>query len=191
MSYSIFIKCVKYLFLSISLVILVLVIINNNSYDIEGISTDNSFETNEFQSVNQVLLKPTFMGIDKKSQPFRVTASKATRYKNSPDIFNLEKPIGEINSGQEKYFISGEIGVFDKRIQKLKVEGNVEFSDGENLVFRTSEVYFDFKDELLLGDKKVKGVKNNSRIVSEGLKIFNRENKIIFTGRTKLTLKND
>jgi len=164
---------------------------NNNSYDIKEMSTNEAFEESEFQSVNQVLLKPTFMGIDKKRQPFIVSARKATRYRNSPDIFNLEEPIGEIVSGKEKYFLSGKVGVFDKRIQQLKVEGDVEFNDGDSLVFNTSEVYFDFKKELLFGKKKVEGKKNNSLIISEGLKIFNRENKIIFTGKTKLTLKND
>ncbi|MEE2694846.1 MAG: LPS export ABC transporter periplasmic protein LptC [Pseudomonadota bacterium] len=191
MNYSIFIRSIKYIFLSIALVILLLVIMNNNSYSIKEMSTDEAFEESEFQSVNQVLLKPTFMGIDKKKQPFIVTASKATRYKSSPDIFNLEEPVGEIISGKEKYFISGKVGVFDKRIQQLKVEGNVEFNDGDSLVFNTSEVYFDFKKELLFGKKKVEGKKKNSLIISEGLKIFNRENKIIFTGKTKLTLKND
>ena len=191
MNYSIFIKSIKYIFLSISLVILLLVIMNNNSYDIKEMSTNEAFEESEFQSVNQVLLKPTFMGIDKKRQPFIVSARKATRYRNSPDIFNLEEPIGEIVSGKEKYFLSGKVGVFDKRIQQLKVEGDVEFNDGDSLVFNTSEVYFDFKKELLFGKKKVEGKKNNSLIISEGLKIFNRENKIIFTGKTKLTLKND
>ena len=45
-----------------------------------------------------------FVGVDKKSQPFKVMAKKATRYKKSPDIFNLENPTGEISSGEEKIF---------------------------------------------------------------------------------------
>mgnify|MGYP007000375331 len=33
--------------------------------------------------------------------------------------------------------------------------------------------------------------RNNSKIDSQGIKILNKENKIIFTGKTKLLLKNE
>ena len=54
--------------------------------------------------------------------------------------------------------------------------------------FKTTEMDFDFKDEVLFGNKKVQGEKNNSIIVSEGFKIFNKGEKIFFTGKSKLTL---
>jgi len=60
-----------------------------------------------------------------------------------------------------------------------------------DLNFSTTEVFFDFKDQVLFGDKTVRGIKNNSTIVSQGIKIFNKENKIIFTGKTKLLLANE
>ena len=50
---------------------------------------------------------------------------------------------------------------------------------------------FDFKKEVLAGDKKVEGKKKNSLIVSEGIRIFNKGNKIIFTGKARLILAND
>ena len=52
--------------------------------------------------------------------------------------------------------------------------------------FNTSEMDFDFKDEVLFGNKKVEGKKNNSYIVSEGFKIFNQGEKIFLKGKTKL-----
>ena len=59
------------------------------------------------------------------------------------------------------------------------------------MTFTTSEMYFDFKKEVLSGNKKVNGKKNNSVIVSEGFKIFNNGEQIIFTGKTKLKLINE
>ncbi len=191
MNYSIFIKSLKYLLVIISIIIFLLVIYNNNSFKNMKISNEYSFQENEFQTVKQVLHKPTFMGVDKKNQPFKVMAKKATRLKESPDIFNLEKPTGEINSGKEKFYLSGDHGTFYKSIEQLKVNGNVEFNDEDNMIFKTSEMYFDFKKEILSGNKKVNGKKNNSFIVSEGFKILNNGEKIFFTGKTKLILANE
>ena len=191
MSYSVFIKSLKYILLFFSVSILILVVLNNNSVKKEKVFNDFSYNESDFQSVKQVLRKPTFIGIDKKNQPFKVMANKAIRLKQQPNIFNLEKPTGEINSGEEKFFLSGDKGIFNKNIDQLQVKGNVKFNDEKNMTFTTSEMYFDFKKEVLLGNKKVNGKKNNSVIVSEGFKILNNGEQIFFTGKTKLKLINE
>ena len=191
MNYSIFIKSLKYILVVISFIFIILVIYNNSTLKTE-ISTNNTLiEERDFSSVTQVLHGPMFVGVDKKKQPFKVMAKKATRYKKSPDIFNLENPTGEIKSGEEKFFLSGDIGVFNKEIQLLKIKGNVVLNDENDMKFNTSEMDFDFKDEVLFGNKKVEGKKNNSYIVSEGFKIFNQGEKIFFKGKTKLILANE
>ena len=191
MNYSVFIKSLKYIFLFFSILIFILVFYNNNPVKKETVYNGFSYDENEFQSFKQVLYKPTFIGIDNKNQPFKVMANKAVRLKREPNIFNLEKPTGEINSGEEKCFLSGDEGIFNKSVDQLKVKGNVEFNDGDNMTFTTSEMYFDFKKEVLSGNKKVNGRKNNSVIVSEGFKIFNNGEQIFFTGKTKLKLINE
>ncbi len=191
MNYSVFIKSLKYILFFSSILILILVIYNNNSIEKEKIFTDYSYKEGDFQSVKQVLHKPTFMGIDKKNQPFKVMANKATRLKEAPNIFNLEKPTGEISSGKERFFLSGDNGIFDKNVDQLEVKGNVKFNNNENMTFTTSEINFDFKKEILSGNKKVNGKKNNSVIVSEGFKIFNNGEQIFFRGKTKLKLINE
>lgn len=191
MKYSIFIRSLKFIFSGTSILIILLIIYNNTSFKKNIIISDSSFDNDDFKAITQVLHNPTFIGTDKKEQPFRVMADKATRFKSTPDIFNLEKPTGEIKSGKEKFFLSGDIGIYNKQIQQLNVKGNVMFKDEKNMIFKTSEMYFDFKEEILSGNKKVNGEKSNSHIISEGFKIFNNGEKIFFTGKTKLTLSND
>ena len=191
MNYSVFIKSLKYIFLFFSIMILILVVYNNNPVKKETVYNGFSYDENDFQSFKQVLHKPTFIGIDNKNQPFKVMANKAVRLKQEPNIFNLEKPTGEINSGKEKFFLSGDRGIFNKNIDQLKVKGNVKFNDGDDMTFTTSEIYFDFKKEVLSGNKRVNGKKNNSVIVSEGFKIFNDGEQIFFTGKTKLKFINE
>ena len=191
MNYSVFIKSLKYILVFFSILIFILVIYNNNPMERQKIYNDFSYDEIDFQSFKQVLHKPTFIGIDKKNQPFKVMANKATRLKLEPNIFNLEKPTGEINSGKDKFFLSGDKGIFNKNDDQLKVKGNVKFNDGENMTFTTSEMYFDFKAEVLSGNKRVNGKKNNSVIVSEGFKVLNNGEQIFFTGKTKLKLINE
>ena len=190
-NYSTFIKFLKYILFLISISILALVIYNNDSFKNNKVSYNYSFKKDDFQSVKQVLHKPVFMGMDNKKQPFKVMAKKATRLKESPDIFDLERPTGELISGTEEFFVKGDEGVFYKDIQQLKIKGNVQFNDAQNMIFNTSEMYFDFKKEILIGNQEVRGKKNNSIIISEGFKITNNGDKVFFTGKTKLKLVNE
>tara|TARA_X000000950_G_scaffold241198_1_gene294690 strand:+ start:438 stop:1016 length:579 start_codon:yes stop_codon:yes gene_type:complete len=191
MTYSKFIKTIKFIFLAISIIMLVLIIINNRQNQIKVVGEKFSYTEKIDGSINQVLVKPIFMGLNKKEQPFKVTASKATRFKEESNTFYLENPVGEILIDNDKYFLSGNNGIYDKNIQELKINGDVKFNNNLDLKFSTTEVLFDFKDQVLFGEKAVSGYRNNSKIDSQGIKILNKENKIIFTGKTKLLLKNE
>ena len=191
MTYSKFIKTIKFIFLAISILMLVLIIINNRQNQIKIVGEKFSYTEKIDGSINQVLVKPIFMGLNKKEQPFKVTASKATRFKEESNTFYLENPVGEILIDNDRYFLSGNSGIYDKNIQELKINGDVKFNNNLDLKFSTTEVLFDFKDQVLFGEKAVSGYRNNSKIDSQGIKILNKENKIIFTGKTKLLLKNE
>ena len=191
MTYSKFIKTIKFVFLGISILMLLLIVINNRQSQIKIVGDTFSYSEKIDGSINQVLVKPIFMGLNKKEQPFKVTASKATRFKEETNTFYLENPIGEILIDNNKYYLSGNNGVYDKNIQELKINGDVKFNNNLDLKFSTTEVFFDFKKQILFGEKAVSGYRNNTKIDSQGIKILNKENKIIFTGKTKLLLKNE
>ena len=191
MTYSKFIKTLKYIFIGISVLMLALIVINNRQSQIKIVSDKFSFTDKIDNTVNQVLVKPIFMGLNKKEQPFKVTATKATRFKEESNTFYLENPIGEILIDNDKYYLSGNKGVYNKNIQELKINGDVKFNNNLDLEFSTTEIFFDFKEQVLFGKKAVSGYRNNSKIDSQGIKILNKENKIIFTGKTKLLLKNE
>ena len=191
MTYSKFIKTIKFVFLGISILMLLLIVINNRQSQIKIVGDKFSYSEKIDGSINQVLVKPIFMGLNKEEQPFKVTASKATRFKEETNTFYLENPIGEILIDNDKYYLSGNNGVYDKNIQELKINGDVKFNNNLDLKFSTTEVFFDFKKQVLFGEKAVSGYRNNTKIDSQGIKILNKENKIIFTGKTKLLLKNE
>ena len=189
-TYTFFVKIMKYglMFLAISIIFLALY--NRNTLKLD-LTLENNKITDEFFNSSQILIGPKFLGIDKKSQPYKVSASKAMKVNNKNDIFNLEYPKGEITSSSEIFFLEGNQGVFDKPNQFLKLTGEVVFSDKKEFSFHTSEATMDFKKKIILGKHKVSGKKENSTIFSEGFQIEQKTNKIIFTGKSKLTLSNN
>ena len=188
MQYSIIIKSLKYFLVFLSISIFSILIINSVTQPNGNQSSLITFESKEISSTSQVLKKPLFMGFDKKQQPFKISAQKATRFIESDNIFNLEKPNGEIENNSEKFYIYGNKGIFNNSNQTLLINGDVEFTNKNSLKFETSVAEFDFSKQILTGNKSVVGRKNDSTIKSEGFKIINKENKIIFIGKSYLTL---
>ena len=190
MKYSIIINSLKYFLISVSIIILVLLAIKITPTKVD-VESKVSFENESFSSASQILSKPLFIGLDKKKKPFKVSALRATRYNDNQDEFNLEKPEGEIETNSEKFFMNGDFGVYNKKSQLLTVEGDVNLTDKISMEFKTSKAFFDFKKEILFSNTNVVGKKKHSLIKAEGFKIFNKKNKIIFTGKSKLILRNN
>ena len=90
MTYSKFIKTVKFFFLGISIVMLALIVINNRQNQVKIPESKFTSSQRFDSSVSQVLIEPVFVGLNNKEKPFKVSASKATRYKETSDIFYLE-----------------------------------------------------------------------------------------------------
>ena len=188
MQYSIIVKSLKYFLLFLSIAIFTILIIKSVTQKSVNQNSLITFESEEVSSTTQVLKKPLFMGLDKKQQPFRISAQKATRFTSSDNIFNLDKPNGEIETNSEKFYIYGNKGVYDNNNQTLLINGDVEFTNKNSIKFETSVAEFDFSKQILTGNESVIGRKNDSIIKSEGFKIINKENKVIFLGKSYLTL---
>ncbi len=188
MQYSIIVKSLKYFLLFLSIAIFTILIIKSVNQKSVNQNSLITFESEEVSSTTQVLKKPLFMGLDKKQQPFRISAQKATRFTSSDNIFNLDKPNGEIETNSEKFYIFGNKGVYDNNNQTLLINGDVEFTNKNSIKFETSVAEFDFRKQILTGNESVIGRKNDSIIKSEGFKIINKENKVIFFGKSYLTL---
>ena len=160
MKYSHLIKSLKYLFLFFSATIFTILIFKGLSQRTGTNKSIITFESEEINSTAQVLKKPLFVGLDKKQQPFKISADKAVRYNINDNIFNLEEPKGEIETNSEKFFCFLEIKVFfDNNNQTLVISGKVEFTNKDSMKFNTSEAKFDFKKQVLSGENSITGKK--------------------------------
>ena len=171
LSYSLFIRMAKFILFGVSLVLIVLTLINNKSFENSKIFSSNYNLTDEFKNSSHVLVRPSFIGIDKKKNPYKISAEKARKKNSSEDIFDLTFPQGELKSEDSNFYLEGKEGTFYKPEKILKLFGDVKFSDRNMFFFDTTEAIIDFKNKTITGNKKIKGEKENSTISSEGFHI--------------------
>ena len=191
LSYSIFIRIAKFSLVGISFALILLTLFNNKSFDNNKIFASNYKLSDEFMNSSHVLVSPSFIGIDKKKNPYKVSASKASKKNNNENIFDLIYPQGELKSEDSNFYLEGKKGIFNKPEKILKLFEEVKFTDKEMFLFNTAEAIIDFKKKTITGNKKISGAKHNSTITSEGFYIEQKTNKILFKGKSTLVLNKE
>lgn len=187
LNYSFYIKSLKnfLFFLSFSLVVLIFfnktLKVNSNS----EIKYDFKISENE-----QIVIDPKFIGIDKKERPFKIQALQAVKTIENKDLFLLEKPSGEIkNTNGGKTMVKSLKGKFDQKNQKVYLFNKVELANIDGLVFKTESAQIDLESNEIVGKEKIFGENNEGKISSEGFEITDQGNKVIFTGKANLLIK--
>ena len=79
LSYSFFIRIAKFSLVGISLMLIVLTLFNNKSFDDNKVFATDYKLTDEFKNSSHVLVSPSFIGIDKKKIPLKCLPPKQER----------------------------------------------------------------------------------------------------------------
>ena len=66
---------------------------------------------------------------------------------------------------------------------------DVRFENEIGYKFSTEDAYINLNSNEVFGDKKIRGFNDEGEINSEGFKIIDQGNKIIFFGKAKLVIK--
>ena len=69
---------------------IVLILINKSSLNLKNKGKAITYIKDDFSSASQVLLGPTFIGLDKEKKPFKVSAAKATKLNKFLILKNLK-----------------------------------------------------------------------------------------------------
>lgn len=135
------------------------------------------------------LVEPRYQGLDEENRPFTVTAAVATQTEN-PDIVDLDRPRADtlLTDGTWVLLESRE-GRFDKARHRLDLAGDVTlWQDGGNLlVTATAEVLL--QDGSASGDSPVAAQGPFGTLVSEGFRLTERGQVVVFTGRSRAVLE--
>jgi lipopolysaccharide export system protein LptC len=141
------------------------------------------------QLENLSMLNARFDGVDKKNQPFTLTADVATQSRESENLIELELPKADMTMADGTWLaLTARAGEFDREARLLRLSGAVSLFHDEGFEMQTSEARIDLANSIAEGDQPIEGQGATGTIQAEGFRILDRGQRIIFTGRSYLTL---
>jgi lipopolysaccharide export system protein LptC len=124
-----------------------------------------------------------FTGLDSKNQPYSLSATKATRPGGIQNIYDLDRPEGEmtLTSGA---WIAGkaEYGRYDQDTRKLWLGGDVQVFHDKGYQFTTDEAQVDLNDNFAWGEKPVLIQGDFGEIRGLGFKLLDSGSVMIIKG---------
>ena len=185
-NYTLYINLVKKTLWILSIVLIILIFFNKSLK--KYLELDLKEEFNEVGS-NQIIENPQFLSTDKKNRPFILKAKKAKRKESTKNIFILDSPSGNLENNNGFISLKSIDGKFDQDKEMLFLFNDVRFENEIGYKFSTEDAYINLNSNEVFGDKKIRGFNDEGEINSEGFKIIDEGNKIIFFGKAKLVIK--
>ncbi len=135
------------------------------------------------------LVEPRYQGLDEQNRPFTVTADVATQTENA-DVVDLDRPRADVLLTDGSWvLLESNQGRFDKAQHRLDLRGDVTlWQDGGNLLV-TAEAEVLLQEGSASGDKPVAAQGPFGTLVSEGFRLTERGQVVIFTGRARAVLE--
>ena len=130
-----------------------------------------------------------FEGKSKSDRPFSVTALSATEAKSNKDLIDLEEPQAEIElSAQTWIAVTAEHGVYDRKLDKVDLNGAVTVYHDNGLTFSTEQAAMDLKTNTASGSTPVKGSDDKRELSAEGFEMLDDGATVLFKGRSYLKI---
>lgn len=135
------------------------------------------------------VIDPRYQGLDEQNRPFTVTASIAAQT-DSQDIVDLERPRADIVMTDGTWvLLESREGRFDKAQNRLDLSGEVTlWQDGGNMLV-TEAAEIQLQEGAASGDRPVAAQGPFGTLVSEGFRLTERGQVVVFTGRARAMLE--
>ncbi|MGB1547287.1 MAG: LPS export ABC transporter periplasmic protein LptC [Alphaproteobacteria bacterium] len=136
------------------------------------------------------MINPRFLGIDALDRHYTITAGRATQLDDSR--VNLENPKGDMTLEDGTWIaLSANTGIYHKEQQVLDLAGGVNLYHDSGYEFHTEQASIDFQQGTAAGDTATTGQGPIGHIEAEGFRVFDRGDRVLFTGKARLVLYGD
>ena len=187
--YSRFVSMMKYLLPTVAAVLVVLVVIwphiqpKDASFRI-GFSALSARDTEEPNMVNA-----RYVGTDKDSQLFSVTADIAKNLLQGIADVELEMPKADLSLEDGSWLVlTAETGIYNPTFKTLDLIGAVNLFHDFGYEIRTSRAFIDLEHNVAAGTEPVVGQGPFGELQSEGFRLEDKGRLITFTGKARLML---
>jgi lipopolysaccharide export system protein LptC len=131
-----------------------------------------------------------YAGVDKHDRPFTVTADAARQRPEVDDLVELEGPKADMTTENDTWLaLTAYSGIYQPQAQLLDLFGNVDVFQDKGNEFVTDSAHIDMGKGTAVGTDPVEGHGPFGTIKSEGFRIENQGDIVIFTGKTQLLLQ--
>jgi lipopolysaccharide export system protein LptC len=136
------------------------------------------------------MLHPRYAGNDRLGRPYLVTAAVGHQAPDRQDLMSLEGPRADIKShGGADVVVTADTGVYQSQTQLLDLFGNVTLVHENGTRFVTGSAHLDVAHNSAEGGDPVEGHGPSGDIKSQGFRIFDKGETIVFTGASDMLLK--
>lgn len=133
--------------------------------------------------------QPRYVGVDEEHRPYEVTATRASQDGHNDDRLDLVNPQADLAVSEGEWMaLSAATGVYDKKQQTIDLSGGVTvFHDrGYTVMSDTARVLLD--KGMATSDDPVSAHGQSGIATGEGFRIYDRGERIVFTGKSKVVL---
>lgn len=133
------------------------------------------------------MVNARYSGVDKLHRPFTVTADVARQTPDHGDLLSLEGPKADMTMSNGAWIaLTSQTGVYKTQSQLLDLFGDVRLYHDRGYELSTDSAHVDMNAGTAAGEDPVHGQGMFGRITSEGFRLFDHGQVIVFTGRAKL-----
>jgi lipopolysaccharide export system protein LptC len=158
--------------------------ISRSGIDFQKIARDQAKTLN--------MLNARYSGVDDNNQPFNVAADLATQAPDNENLVELQHPKADIRTTEgDLVALSARLGHYYREEEKLDLAGKVRLTHGKGFDIRTESATIDLKDGSAAGDTAVSGQGPSGELQSEGFRLSERGQVIVFTGKSRLMVYPD
>ncbi len=124
-----------------------------------------------------------FTGLDSRNQPYSLSAAKATRPGGFQNIFDLERPEGELTTDAGAWIAGkSQHGRLDQAHRRLWLGGDVQLFHDRGYQFTTDEAQIDLKDYVAWGEKPVLIQGDFGEIRGQGFRVLDSGDVVVVLG---------
>jgi lipopolysaccharide export system protein LptC len=139
------------------------------------------------------VLNPRVLGVDAQSRPFQITADLGSRTQTGDgrDIYLFDQPKADITMADGSWVaVTSDSGRYEEASKTLYLKDNVNLFHDSGYEFITRSARFDVVNDSASGDDPVHGQGPFGTLDSQGFRILDGGERIIFTGKARMTIYN-
>ena len=187
--YSMFVGWMKVLLPALAVALVLMVVIWPQLRLYEGSFRIRVSDISLDQANNLTMLNARYEGIDSDNQPYFLTADQAIQSSEDKDLIDLEMPKGDITLQDGAWLVlDAQDGLYDRDSQLLDLRGNVTLFHDKGFELRTESARMDLAGGIAEGNETTEGQGPSGSSLSEGFRVLERGNVLIFTGKSQVVL---